>query len=78
MSVGEVRGAEDAKQRLRVLTRTMAHVRACSDKTDFCRCLEVVINEVRGIKQRPSRPASLGPEMLQVPPLPLSRCLSCP
>jgi hypothetical protein len=36
------------------------------DKTDFCRCLEVIINEVRGMKQRHSRPASLGPEMLQV------------
>ena len=42
------------------------HLRVDRDKTDFCRCLEVVINEVRGIKQRPSRPAALGPEMLQV------------
>jgi len=44
-------------------TATMACHR---DKTDFCRCLEVVMNQVRGMKQRPSRPASLGPEMLQV------------
>eukprot|EP00960_Hanusia_phi_P067194 766569-Hanusia_phi.AAC.4 len=35
------------------------------DKTDFCRCLEVVINEVRGIKGRNTRPSTLGPEMLQ-------------
>ena len=35
------------------------------DKIDFCRCLEVVMNEVRGIRQRSARPASLAPEMLQ-------------